>query len=227
MKHIYFSPVHMYDGNIVEMRRDVITVTPKDPRVGKYAPTLAEETYAFFYSDNHKPVEWKKVDNKSWHMKGAALYPEFRDAVMHDDEILATYAYRSGGRIILVNSPENIVYHRKEGYRTEGGNIFEVEDMPEGWPLARDIETGWPVRIGSQKEAIEIYGPDASHFSGLKKKKENMLHIAKRIRRIIWDWPQPTAFDIVLFYIGTRSLERMRPCNRSYKSPSFSFVLLE
>ncbi len=37
--------------------------------------------------------------------------------------------------------------------------------MPNGWPTARDPNTGWPLKVSDNKEdAIAAYGQDASRF---------------------------------------------------------------
>ena len=125
-------------------------IQPKDPRVYRDAPTLAELRHAYFD---------KNPD-------GSFVSPEYRQSVLSkrgSGEWASTFL-RDGRE--AVERPDRVYVDDKRGiWAAEGGKVAKVELPPEGWVLEYDMPTGFPSRTSqNRRDAEEVFGDDASYF---------------------------------------------------------------
>lgn len=130
-------------------------IHPKDPKVYREAPTLAELWHAYFDKNPN----------------GSFISPEYRGSVLSKrgyGEWASTFL-KDGKEII--ERPEKVFYDKKHGWVVEGGRAVSFEHFPEGklplegWTLEYDRLTGFPSRTSKNRsDAERIFGSDASYF---------------------------------------------------------------
>ncbi len=161
----FYVPAGVAKGNVVMPQMfmsDVLLVQRAGDGEGKKylraceygfwsRPTLAELTHGFFGK----------------YLNGKFISRGLRENILEarDAEWLATYAIKEGRKNRIISNPAS-VYQAKSGrWKTKGGEDVLVSYVPEGWPIARDTRTGWPLEISEEKEqATGVYGNDASYF---------------------------------------------------------------